>query len=151
MTPQEMSVNFDGAAAARTEFPMFFPMQPTLKKQAQSVLFNEKHAQEVLPDLEVVYIFCTQTQWYCAWGMVETEKQYKENIAQGKKVRPIRFIGIEGANHFVSRFSWRLGGFFFVNCCRRFIGTIRKNFGQQPWTASITKIMISLRIYYWVM
>jgi len=101
MTPAEMTVNFDATAAARTEFPMFFPMQPTLKKQAQLTLFDEKLTQEVLPKLEVVYILCTKTQWYCAWGMIETEKQHKENIAQGRKVRPIRFIDIEGANHFV--------------------------------------------------
>jgi pimeloyl-ACP methyl ester carboxylesterase len=101
MTPQEMSFNFDGVAAARTEFPMFFQMQPTLKELAQLVLFNEKHTQEVLPNLQVVYISCMKAQWYCVWGMIETEKQHKENIAQGRMVRPIRFIEIEGANHFV--------------------------------------------------
>jgi len=102
MTEEETAVNFDPVAAARTEFPMFFnPMQPTLKVQAQTCLFDEKLASRVFPQLEVVYIFCAKTPWYCAWGMIETEKQYKEHLKAGHKVRPIRFLEIEGGNHFV--------------------------------------------------
>ncbi|KZT19099.1 hypothetical protein NEOLEDRAFT_1033002, partial [Neolentinus lepideus HHB14362 ss-1] len=35
MTPTEYEKNFDGAAAARTEFPMFFSMQPVLNEMGQ--------------------------------------------------------------------------------------------------------------------
>jgi hypothetical protein len=94
---------FDGVAASRTEFPMFFPMQPVLNIQAQKVLFDEKQVNEVLPKVEVVHIWCTRTQWYCVYGMMETERQHKECLKQGKKVRPIRFVEIEGANHLVSQ------------------------------------------------
>jgi hypothetical protein len=100
-------------AASRTEFPMFFPMQPTLKTQAQKVLFNEKAAREVLPKTEVVHIWCSRAQWYCVYGMIETERQYKAHVKQGHKVRPIRFIEIDGANHFVSLDRGR----FPVRCC----------------------------------
>ena len=92
----------DGIAAKRTEFPMFLPMQPTLKSQAQRVLFDEENAREVLPKTEVVHIWCSRTQWYCVYAMFETERQYKAHVKQAHKVRPIRFIEIKGANHFVS-------------------------------------------------
>lgn len=77
-------------------------MQPTLNIQGQKVLFDEKAVSEVLPKLEVSYIFCTKAQWYCVYGMIETERQYKENVSKGRKVRPIRFTEIKTANHFVS-------------------------------------------------
>jgi hypothetical protein len=81
---------------------MFFaPMQPTLKLMSKTCLFDEKRAAEVLPQLEVVHLVYTSTNWYCAWGMIETEKQFNDHKAQGHKVRPIRFIEVEGANHFV--------------------------------------------------
>jgi hypothetical protein len=95
---------FDCVAANRTELPMFiFPMQPTLNVQAQKVLFDEKQVNEVLPKMEVVHIWCTRTEWSCVYGMMETERQYKECLKQGERVRPIRFVEIEGANHFVSQ------------------------------------------------
>jgi hypothetical protein len=94
----------DGIAASRTEFPMcIFPMQPTLNVQAQKVLFDEKQVNEVLAKTEVVHIWCTRAAWHSIYGMMETERQYKECLQQGKKVRPIRFVEIEGANHFVSQ------------------------------------------------
>jgi hypothetical protein len=80
----------------------FNPMQPTLKKMAQRVLFDEKLASSVLPMLEVVHIWCPRAQWYCVYGMIETERQFEEHVKQGHKVRPIQFIELEGANHFVS-------------------------------------------------
>jgi len=102
MTEEETAVNFDPVAAARTETPMFFQMQPVLKILAQTCLFDEKVTSDVLPQLEVVHLFCAKAQWYCIWGMIETERQYKEHLNLGHKVRPIRFLEIEGGNHFVS-------------------------------------------------
>ncbi|KDQ53365.1 hypothetical protein JAAARDRAFT_183320 [Jaapia argillacea MUCL 33604] len=101
MTEDETAVNFDPAAAARTEFPMFFPMQPALNAQGQRALFNEELAKTYLPNVEIVFIWCDKANWYCSYGMIETKRQYKQNIAEGKELRPIRFIRINGANHFV--------------------------------------------------
>jgi len=101
MTEDEMKANFDDTAASRTEFPMFFPMQPTLYVQGQKALFDEKLAREVLPRTEVVHIWCARAQWYCVYGMIETERQYKKHVKQEHRVRPIRFIEMEDANHFV--------------------------------------------------
>ena len=131
---------FDPVAATRTEFPMFFnPMQPTLKNMAQRVLFDEKLASSILPKLEVVYIWCQRAQWYCVYGMIETERQYKEHVEQGHRVRPIRFIELEGANHFVSvALSLALvvtyfGTFF------RFTGMTQKTSGLGPSMSSRTR------------
>jgi hypothetical protein len=118
---------FDPIAATR-EFPMLSLMQPTLKGMAQKILFDEKRASEVLPKLEVIHMWCPRSTWYCVYGMIETERQYKEHIEQGHKVRPIRFIELEGANHLVSPvFSVHHHDNLILHC--RFTGTIQKTSG----------------------
>ena len=77
-------------------------MQPVLEIQAQKAFFDEKIASEILPDLQVVHMFCNRAPWYCVWGFFETERQFEEYVRQGHKGRPIRFIEIKEANHFVS-------------------------------------------------
>lgn len=69
---------------------------------AKRALSDEKLTQSILPGVEIVFQFCDETNWFCAWGFIETERQYKENVAAGRKVRPIRFMDIKGTNHFVS-------------------------------------------------
>lgn len=81
---------------------MFVEIQPALKVQLQRVLFEEKIVKEVLPQIQVSYILCARPNWYCPRGMIKTERIYKEHIAQGRKVRPIRFIEILTANPPVS-------------------------------------------------
>ncbi|KAF8222533.1 hypothetical protein L208DRAFT_1413236 [Tricholoma matsutake] len=100
-TAEEVENIFDIVAASRSELSMFYPMQPVIKTMAQRFLFDEKLVNEVLPKLDVAVMWCTRAQWYSVYGMIETERQYKENVKQGYKVRPIRFIELEGANHFV--------------------------------------------------
>lgn len=120
MTPEELVLNFDGEfcsaankfssklrssighAGQLTEGPMFVQMQPALNVQLKRVLFEEKTVTEVIPQVEVSFIFCSRAIWYCIWGLIETERIYKELVAQGRKVRPIRFIEIPATNHFVS-------------------------------------------------
>lgn len=100
-TPKEMAKNYDGLAAARTEAPMIFNMKNVLRQQAQRALFDEEMVRTILPRTKVVHQYCTRTNWFCAYGFIETERQYKEQLAQGKKVRPIAFQEIKEANHFV--------------------------------------------------
>lgn len=76
-------------------------MQPTIKVQADTALWDVKLAQTVLPKTKIVWLACEKTNWYCTWGLFETERLYKEHVAKGDKVRPIRFIEVPGANHFV--------------------------------------------------
>ncbi|TFK45298.1 hypothetical protein OE88DRAFT_1715420 [Heliocybe sulcata] len=101
MTAEEYAKNFDGLAASRCEFPMYFPMQPVLRVQAGKALWDEEAVRTVLPRVEVALLTCTAANWYCVYGFIETEKRYKEYLAKGAEVRPIRFIEIEGGNHFI--------------------------------------------------
>ncbi|KAK0460403.1 uncharacterized protein EV420DRAFT_209411 [Desarmillaria tabescens] len=94
MTPDDMKVTFDGEAAGRMEFPMYFPpMQPTIRKQTETALYDEEAIKKILPKLEIVHQFCTASNWYCVWGFFGNELFAPK--------RPIRFIEIPGANHFV--------------------------------------------------
>jgi hypothetical protein len=77
-------------------------MQPVLKIQTQNALFDERNSSDVVPNLQVVHIYCEKAPWHCIWAYLETERQFKEHTRQGHKVRPIRFIGMKEANHFVS-------------------------------------------------
>jgi len=103
MTEEEINVQFDATASSRSDFPLFTQMKPTLKIVTQKVLFDEKLASEILPRSQFVYISCTRSVWYCVYAMFETERRHKEHLKQGHKVRPIRFMEIEGANHFAHR------------------------------------------------
>jgi hypothetical protein len=78
------------------------PMQPTLKIMAENALFDEKFAGQVLPSMDIMHIWCSRSEWFCIYGMIETERKYKDHLMRGYKVRPIRFIELQGANHFVS-------------------------------------------------
>jgi len=102
MTAEEMKFNVDGVAAGR-EVPMFSaPMQSAIREMAKRALSDEDLTQSILPGVEIIFETCDETTWDCAWGFIETERQYKANVAAGRKIRPMRFIDIKGANHFVS-------------------------------------------------
>ena len=70
-------------------------MQPTIRKQTETALYDEEAIKKILPKLEIVHQFCTATNWYCVWGFFGNEGFAPK--------RPIRFIEIPGANHFVRR------------------------------------------------
>ncbi|PBK85367.1 hypothetical protein ARMGADRAFT_1018040 [Armillaria gallica] len=94
MTPDDMKVGFDGETAGRMEFPMYFPpMQPTIRQQTETALYDEEAIKKILPKLEIVHQFCTASPWYCAWAFFENKRLAPK--------RPIRYIEIPGANHFV--------------------------------------------------
>lgn len=93
----------DGETAALTELPMFTSaMQATLRTMAEKALFDEKLAKDVLPQLEVAYIYCTRSSWYPAFAYLTTKRLYQDHIKSGHTVRPIKFYTIDGANHFVN-------------------------------------------------
>jgi len=91
-----MKVSFDAAAMTRSDIPMYAKMLPTLQIIAQKVLFDEKLVSDILPKSQIVYISCTRSQWFSVYAMFETERRHKEHLKQGHKVRPIRFMKIQG-------------------------------------------------------
>ena len=124
MTEKETAVDFDPVAASRIQFPMFFQMQPVLKILAQRCLFDGKVTSEVLPQLEVVYIYCAKAQRYFIWCTIEMERRYNEHLKLGHNVRPIRFLEIE-----VREFGDLLSILIMtpIKCLSRFTGTTLRN------------------------
>ncbi|KAF9020543.1 alpha/beta-hydrolase [Hymenopellis radicata] len=107
MTPEDMEVCFSAESAQRMEFPMFvrasFAFVDSICAEAclNRALWDEKCAQTVFPNLEIVHQVCTASPWYTAWAYFENLRLLEEHKAAGHKVRHIRFIEIPGANHFV--------------------------------------------------
>lgn len=81
-----------------------------IENQTQCALFDERLAQTVLRDTQIIFLTCTRSVWFCSFAFFETEKNHMEYLARGHKVRPIRFIEIKDANHFVS-------SLFIYPCC----------------------------------
>ncbi|EPQ57222.1 hypothetical protein GLOTRDRAFT_39020 [Gloeophyllum trabeum ATCC 11539] len=106
MSPEELSLMYEEAAAVRAELHMVLPpMQSTVNAQAKRALFDESLAQTVLPELQVVHIVCMRTHWHCMWGHIQTRKKYEAHVARGEKVRLISSVQIPQGNHFVSLIS----------------------------------------------
>jgi hypothetical protein len=104
MTEEEFTSIVDMATCLRSDFPMFLEsMELVIKEQTRKALFDEIVTQEIIPDLQVVFIGAELTTLHCLWGRLSLEKQYGDAVAQERHTRPIRFVTIEGANHFVSQ------------------------------------------------
>jgi hypothetical protein len=131
MTPAEKAASFEIMAAATSEPLMFRHMRPIYRAQTRKAFFDEHAAKEVLPHLELVYIYCTRSHWSCAWGLVELKREIKEEADQGRIGRSIRFTDIPGANHLVSCLSSIYSGNINKKYVTRFTGTIPRPFGQQ--------------------
>ena len=74
-------------------------------------VFDDELASKYLPELQVKVIYCYQTIWSIPWGIHEIKNTQEELKKEGKKVRPVQFVTVEGANHFVSDFlsGWSAG------------------------------------------
>ncbi len=81
------------------------PMSPKIKQLADSVLFDESVAQSFFPQVPVTYMAATRSTWHCIWSILETKRIYQWHSNEGHKIRHIRFLTIEGGNHFVSQCS----------------------------------------------
>lgn len=102
MTPDDLAVNVDLAAAAKCDFMVLQLFLAIAETQAEAALFNEQLARTILPELQIIWLACKNTPWALAWCKTLMQKKHQELIQQGCQVRPIKFIEIEGANHFVS-------------------------------------------------
>jgi hypothetical protein len=81
-------------------------MRPVLADQTQAAFFNNKMVKEFLSALRITWLSCPQSMWTLEWAKVLIERQYEERLRQKQQVRPISFISIPGANHFVSTFAF---------------------------------------------
>ncbi|KAF9030950.1 alpha/beta-hydrolase [Hymenopellis radicata] len=101
MTPEyiarvmESKAAATGADAGAVPYP---PIQRMLREQANTALFNPDL---VLPSVTIATIGCMHTSWFLLWAFIELERRHKEFIERGVKVRPITFVELTNANHFV--------------------------------------------------
>ncbi|KAK2463258.1 hypothetical protein APHAL10511_004913 [Amanita phalloides] len=88
--------------AARCEFPMYMPpMQKRLRELAQHVLFEGTNASTAFPAVPVTHIIAGRSCWQCMWGSYMTKKMYEDSLREGKAVRPMKFVVMDEANHFI--------------------------------------------------
>lgn len=101
MTADEIAVNVD-RVGARSGWPFLANFKHLFEKQAQRALFEGKYANELLPGLKVVWLSCSNSMFMLLWAKSLVEGKYRDHVAKGDTIRPIEFLQIEGANHFVS-------------------------------------------------
>jgi hypothetical protein len=91
----------DAALRADTGAVPYPDIQPALFKNADKALFDTSVAEELLPNVDSVFVSSTSGVWICVYGFFAVEKRYNDLVAGGKKVRPMGFLELPGANHFV--------------------------------------------------
>lgn len=106
MSPADFLTVTVKPSTLRGDLPMIQPqMQLCIKHQTHRALFNPELAQTFCRDVQVVYLACTSSVWECVWSFMETEREYREQVVLGRRVRPIKFVEIKGGNHFVCPIS----------------------------------------------
>lgn len=101
-TDEDMQVMFEDGPMKRVDFTLFITMRETLEEQTKRAIYDERLAKEYFPKVEVVYLDCEQTMWALRHCRQQVENRRNELMSQGRDLRPMRFVDVEGANHFVS-------------------------------------------------
>lgn len=104
MTDEELAVNYDLAASMKSDMQLFSHMQPALEKQTQTAFFDTTLAQEFLPALHIVWLFCPHSPWPVARPRAIIEQEMQEHLTKKHEIRLMKFIELQGANHCVSVF-----------------------------------------------
>ncbi|KIK69440.1 hypothetical protein GYMLUDRAFT_1002785 [Collybiopsis luxurians FD-317 M1] len=95
-TDEEIAKGIERNAVA-TEMLMFKPeMQDTIRALGDQALFDPKNFQNCFPKVDIAYIGGTRSAWSCAWTEFQVKKRF-----QSKEGRPMRFLDMDGWNHFV--------------------------------------------------
>ncbi|KAL0563546.1 hypothetical protein V5O48_018520 [Marasmius crinis-equi] len=72
--------------------------QGLLNETTQKVLFDEKVAKTFFPELKITHFSAPHSFWMTGVACMEIRRMYREKEAV---VRPIEFVELEGADHFV--------------------------------------------------
>ncbi len=54
------------------------------------------------PNIEVRYVWCDQSVWEVIWGVMSMKCELEEAKKAGKDIRNVKYLRLEGSNHFVS-------------------------------------------------
>lgn len=101
ITPEEMQESYEIEARTRFDVPFVMVMGSLVEEQARKALYDEDLVRDHFPAVDVVYLHCMQTMWEMVHCKFTVEGKSKELRGQGRRTRPIRFIDVEKANHFV--------------------------------------------------
>ncbi|KAJ8092416.1 hypothetical protein PM082_023871 [Marasmius tenuissimus] len=74
--------------------------QTVLENATQKVLFDEQVAKILFPNLSITYLYAPHSLWMCVLAYMETRRRYDE-LATVLAIRPVKFIELKGADHFV--------------------------------------------------
>ncbi|EJD07796.1 uncharacterized protein FOMMEDRAFT_150347 [Fomitiporia mediterranea MF3/22] len=97
----------DLVPGARSEMYFFTKFRDgTLHKQYEAALISENTTRSgpsrfLLPNLSVSVVDGSETVWNIIWAGWEVEKNIEKWKVTGAEVRPLKFITIEGSNHFL--------------------------------------------------
>jgi len=101
VTQEEREQMVEKKPVDRVDLSLVFKMQSELGNQTQRALFDPELAKTVLPGLPVTFFACKSSNWYCVYSFFESENRYKKLVSEGNPARPITFVELPGANHFV--------------------------------------------------
>ncbi|KAK1235463.1 hypothetical protein PQX77_001315 [Marasmius sp. AFHP31] len=75
--------------------------QTIFENATRKVLFDEYVAKTFFPNLSITYLYAPHSIWICVLGYTETRRRYEELANLGRAIRPIEFVELKGADHFV--------------------------------------------------
>ena len=110
LSPRELLECVDIAPGLRSERAFWNIERSVLRAQTAAALLGSGNSSSlgeesiVLPSLQVRVMYGLESLWVVHWETWRLEDEYKKWAEEGKKTRPVTFIPIAGANHFVSSF-----------------------------------------------
>ena len=102
-SPIDLEECTDSAPATRSEQAFFTKLKPAPQyEQMNGALVFGQGADHLLPRLKVCAVYGLNSVWSIPWGVWQLEKDVEKWKEEGKSVRPITFLPVDGGNHFVS-------------------------------------------------
>ena len=103
LTPRDLLDSVDIAPGTRSEWAMWRLPSPVLHAQKCNAIFlPDEDSLKPLPKLRIRVLCGLASLWVVQWETWAFEEEYLKWQDEGKAVRPVKFVPVEDANHFVS-------------------------------------------------
>ncbi|KLO10051.1 hypothetical protein SCHPADRAFT_833106 [Schizopora paradoxa] len=99
---EELKTSVDTAPDARSERPYWAVVKPSTLYGNTLGTFIRPSEPESLQSVKISVIYCLSSVWSAQWVIIELERDLEKRKAEGKELRQVSFVPIEGGNHFVS-------------------------------------------------
>ena len=100
LTPDELAETFEPGVIDRSGRILWcMGLVGVLKGYMRRALLD---ADAILPNVDVVALWCDQSVWLCVWSAQVLADTLKEEPVAGGRKRRTNIVKLEGANHFVS-------------------------------------------------